>query len=59
MIFAYIDPGAGSMVIQAFLAGALAIPFLFRSAIGKAIDRVRGRRATSTAEKTDGDQLPD
>ena len=59
MIFAYIDPGAGSMVIQALLAGALAIPFLFRSAIGRAIDRVRGRRVTSTPEKTDGDQLLD
>jgi replication-associated recombination protein RarA len=55
----YIDPGAGSMVIQAVLAGVLAVPFLFRSAIARAIERVRGRRAPSASEKADGGQLPD
>ena len=29
MLFAYIDPGAGSMLIQAVLAGLLAVPFFF------------------------------
>ena len=42
MILAYIDPGAGSMVIQALLAGALAVPFLFRTHLRRALDRVRG-----------------
>lgn len=37
----YLDPGAGSMLIQALLAGALAIPFFFRSAISRTVDRVR------------------
>lgn len=51
MIFLYIDPGAGSMVIQAVIAGALAIPFFFRTHVGRAIARVRGlfgRRDSTT-----------
>lgn len=39
----YLDPGAGSMLIQALLAGVLAVPFLFRSAISRAVDRIRAR----------------
>ncbi len=39
----YIDPGAGSMLIQALLAGALAIPFFFRSTVSRAVDRIRAR----------------
>jgi hypothetical protein len=40
----YIDPGAGSMVIQAVLAAALAIPFFFRTHIGRVVQRLRGIR---------------
>ena len=43
MILAYIDPGAGSMVIQAFLAAALAIPFFFRTQVSRLYSRIRGR----------------
>lgn len=50
MIFAYIDPGAGSMVIQAILAGVLAVPFFFRSHIGRLASRIRGRDAQSDNE---------
>lgn len=46
----YIDPGAGSMVIQAVLAGLLAVPFMFRSAIGRAVARLRGSAPTKSAE---------
>ena len=46
MILAYIDPGAGSMVVQALLATLLAIPFVFRSAIGRVLERVRRRPVT-------------
>jgi len=49
MVFAYLDPGAGSLVIQAILAGALAIPFFLRSQIGNAIRRFRGRRSDDPA----------
>lgn len=41
MLLAYIDPGAGSMVIQAVIAGVLAIPFFFRSQISRLLDRKR------------------
>lgn len=43
MVFAYIDPGAGSLLLQALLAGALAVPYLFRSAIRRGIRRLRGK----------------
>jgi hypothetical protein len=44
MVFLYIDPGAGSLVIQALLAGILAIPFFFRTRVAAVISRIRGRR---------------
>jgi hypothetical protein len=44
MILLYIDPGAGSMVIQAVLAAALAVPFFFRTQVSRVIQRLRGRR---------------
>ena len=43
-IFAYIDPGSGTMILQVLIAGALAIPFFFRRAIGGAWQRIRGGR---------------
>ncbi len=30
LIFAYIDPGSGSLVIQALIAGMVAVPVIFR-----------------------------
>lgn len=44
MVFAYLDPGAGSLLIQAVLAGMLAIPFFLRSHIGNLVRRVRRDR---------------
>jgi hypothetical protein len=50
----YIDPGAGSMVIQAVLATALAIPFFFRTRIARVVQRMRdlrgGRDGSTPAE---------
>jgi hypothetical protein len=51
VIIGYIDPGAGSLVIQALLAGALAIPFILRTQIGSAIRRLRGRRSDDAATR--------
>lgn len=48
-MLAYIDPGSGSLLLQAIVAGLLAIPFFFRRTIGGFIGRIRG----------DGDQAPD
>lgn len=51
MILAYIDPGAGSMVIQALLAAALAIPFFLRSRIASVMSAIRARMADSRADQ--------
>ena len=42
-MLAYIDPGSGSLLLQALLAGLLSIPFFFRRTIGNAWRRLRGR----------------
>ena len=41
-IFAYIDPGSGSLVIQALIAGIVAVPIFFRRQIARIIHSVRG-----------------
>ena len=51
----YIDPGAGSMVVQAVLAAALAIPFLFRTHIGRAVQRLRDIRGPRDETQAPGD----
>jgi hypothetical protein len=38
---AYIDPGTGSMIIQATIAFLVAIPFFFRAQVGRASRAVR------------------
>ena len=44
-VFAYIDPGAGSLVLQALLAGVLSASFMFRRTVRRGIDRIRRRPA--------------
>ena len=41
-IFAYIDPGSGSLVIQALIAGIVALPIFFRRQIARFVHSVRG-----------------
>ncbi|MDQ3881342.1 MAG: hypothetical protein M3295_09770 [Chloroflexota bacterium] len=53
MVFAYIDPGSGSMLIQVLIAGVLAVPFFFRNAIAGVLRRIRSHPPESTAEATD------
>jgi hypothetical protein len=38
---AYIDPGSGSLIIQAVIAAIIAIPIFLRSQIGRAVRTVR------------------
>jgi hypothetical protein len=46
---AYIDPGAGSLIVQALIASVIAVPFYFRRQIARAA-RVLGRtKVTSQA----------
>lgn len=41
MILIYIDPGSGSLLIQAVIAGVLAVPYLFRQRIAELLRRWR------------------
>ena len=55
----YIDPGSGSLILQALLAAILAIPFMFRRTIGGFWHRLRGEAeveetATSEVPPSDG-----
>ena len=49
LLFAYIDPGAGSLVIQAIIAGVVSIPFFFRNAIRSTIGRFRRKPSDGDA----------
>ena len=42
-IFAYIDPGSGSLLIQALIAGLVAIPIFFRTRISRFVRTLRGQ----------------
>ena len=55
-VIAYIDPSAGSLVIQAIIATVVAIPFFFRNAIRSTIARFR---RTPQPEDTKGKTPPD
>ena len=56
LVFAYIDPGAGSLVIQAIIAAIVSIPFFFRNAIRSTIGRLRrGSRPTDEKGATSAD----
>jgi hypothetical protein len=46
-LLAYIDPGAGSLFIQAVIATIVVVPFFLRTQIRRGIDRLRGRSATA------------
>ncbi len=52
LIFAYIDPGSGSLIIQALIAGMVAIPIFFRHQISRAVRAIRGGDTKATAAET-------
>jgi hypothetical protein len=56
-ILLYIDPGAGSMVFQALIAGALASVFFFRTTIARGIGWFR--RNNDSSETRDGAESSD
>jgi hypothetical protein len=45
VVFGYVDPGAGSLLIQAAIAALVAIPFLIRRQISRAVGVLRRGRA--------------
>ena len=53
-LLAYIDPGTGSLLLQAILAGLLSVPFLFRRSIGGFLSRVRSRDISRNSDKSEG-----
>lgn len=48
---AYIDPGAGSLIVQATIASVVAIPYFFRRQIARVV-RLVGRKADESAATT-------
>jgi hypothetical protein len=48
----YIDPGAGTMVIQALLAAVIAIPFFFRAQVSRVVQRLRELRGRGHEESS-------
>lgn len=40
-LLAYIDPGTGSLIIQAAIATVLAVPFFLREQIGRFVRQIR------------------
>ena len=58
LVFAYIDPGAGSLVIQAIIAGLVSIPFFFRNAIRSTFGRFR-KKPTDAGQQATGSSAPD
>jgi len=43
VVLAYIDPGSGSLLIQALIAGLVAAPFVLRQQIARLVRRMRGQ----------------
>ena len=48
---AYIDPGAGSLIVQALIASVVAVPFSFRRQIARAARAFGRTKVTSASEQ--------
>jgi hypothetical protein len=51
---AYIDPGSGSLIIQAIIATVIAVPFFFRQQISRFMRTIR-RQDDHTTDPTTHD----
>ena len=49
---AYIDPGSGSLIVQAVIATLIAVPFFFRQQVGRIVRTVRRQDETTTGSGT-------
>ena len=54
-VLAYIDPGSGSLAIQAVIAALVAAPFVLRNQISRFVNRLRGGQAPAAAAGRDAD----
>ena len=52
-VLAYIDPGSGSLAIQAVIAALVAAPFVLRHQIGRVVNRLRGGQPSAAAPARD------
>ncbi len=53
-LLAYIDPGSGSLIIQAVIATLVAIPIFFRTQIAKLLSTFRGAKVQeSSSDRSD------
>ncbi|HUP55663.1 MAG TPA: hypothetical protein VM408_09170 [Methylomirabilota bacterium] len=50
---AYIDAGSGSLIIQAVIAAAIAVPLFFRHHIGRFMNAIRRRDADESIAPVD------
>jgi hypothetical protein len=57
LIFAYLDPGSGSLIIQAVIAGLVALPIFFRHQIARAVRVFRGGSQPAAAPITPKDDV--
>lgn len=55
IILAYIDPGAGSLLIQALIAGLVAVPIFFRRHVMRIVHTFRGQDAPAEASPSADD----
>jgi hypothetical protein len=55
LVLAYIDPGTGSLVIQALIAGMVAVPIFFRRQLLRIVNGLRGKDAAAQASATPED----
>lgn len=53
MVFAYLDPVAGGMVIQTVIAAAVALPIILRTQLARGIKRLRRQKAEAVEIPTE------
>jgi hypothetical protein len=53
MVFAYLDPNIGTVVVQTIVAAAITVPIVLRTQVGAVIARLRGQRADQDAPEAD------
>ena len=53
MVFAYLDPAAGGMIIQTLVAAAVAIPFIMRNQISRLVARIKGESGSRESDQSD------
>ena len=57
-LLAYIDPGSGSLIIQAAIAAVIAIPIFFRSQIARVVRALRRSDEHASAGGDDAASTP-